>query len=147
LSDILWEQAKTYTGKLIFVEGNDKASRQPDGSALPNGGRYHTRVTKETLQPLLEKASMVVCRSGYSTLMDLAVLHKKAILIPTPGQTEQELLAKHLHKEGVFYAARQKDFNLQQALADAQLFPFKQLELDGAHNHYERLLDKWLSSI
>ncbi len=147
LSDILWGQATSYPGKLVFVEGNDKASRQSNGSPLANGGSYHTRVTKETLQPLIEKASIVICRSGYSTLMDLAVLHKKAILIPTPGQTEQELLAKHLHKEGVFYASRQKDFDLHQALADAQLFPFKQLELDGAHNLYEQVLDEWLASL
>ena len=90
---------------------------------------------------------MVICRSGYSTLMDLAVLHKKAILIPTPGHTEQEFLAKHLHKEGVFYTAAQKDFNLQQALADAQLFPFKQLELQGAHEMYHGAMDEWLQYI
>jgi hypothetical protein len=35
----------------------------------------------------------VLCRSGYSTIMDLALLNAKAIFVPTPGQTEQEYLA------------------------------------------------------
>ncbi|MDR1811444.1 MAG: hypothetical protein LBQ87_01320 [Candidatus Fibromonas sp.] len=36
----------------------------------------------------------ILCRSGYSTLMDLKLLKANAILIPTPGQTEQIYLAK-----------------------------------------------------
>ena len=51
--------------------------------------------TKE-LQMLLNKAKIVIARSGYSTIMDLIKLNKKAILIPTPGQTEQEYLS-NLH--------------------------------------------------
>ncbi|NJC27956.1 glycosyltransferase [Neolewinella antarctica] len=45
---------------------------------------------------LVAKAEHIVCRSGYSTLMDLAALQvaTKVILIPTPGQTEQEYLAR-----------------------------------------------------
>ena len=60
-----------------------------------------------TLIPLLQtndllaayhKAAAIICRSGYSTIMDLSVLNKKAIYIPTHGQTEQEYLA-HLMQE------------------------------------------------
>ncbi len=43
----------------------------------------------------LKRADVIVCRSGYSSLMDLAALRKPAILIPTPGQPEQEFLADH----------------------------------------------------
>ena len=43
----------------------------------------------------LEKSKVVISRSGYSTIMDLSVLDKKAILVPTPGQTEQEYLAEY----------------------------------------------------
>lgn len=39
-------------------------------------------------------AECIVCRSGYSTLMDLAVLGRQAVLIPTIGQPEQETLAR-----------------------------------------------------
>jgi uncharacterized protein (TIGR00661 family) len=43
-------------------------------------------------------ADIILCRSGYSTIMDLIALGKKAILIPTPGQPEQEYLSEHLSK-------------------------------------------------
>ena len=44
--------------------------------------------------------------------MEIIALQKKAILIPTPGQTEQEYLAKELMRKGYFYSAQQKHFDL-----------------------------------
>ncbi|MBL0109339.1 MAG: hypothetical protein IPP42_00070 [Saprospiraceae bacterium] len=41
-------------------------------------------------------AQYIICRAGYSTLMDLAAWSKKLILVPTPGQTEQWYLARRL---------------------------------------------------
>lgn len=61
-------------------------------------------------------ADRIVCRSGYSTVMDLAALKKKAIFVPTPGQTEQEYLAEKWMQEGVAYFERQTKFNLKLAL-------------------------------
>ncbi len=47
------------------------------------------------LAELISQAKTIVCRSGYSTLMDMYLLEKeKLILIPTKGQTEQEYLAE-----------------------------------------------------
>jgi hypothetical protein len=48
--------------------------------------------------------------------MDLAVTGKKAILIPTPGQTEQEYLAKTLAQQGAYVSAQQSGFRLEEAL-------------------------------
>ena len=46
------------------------------------------------LASALQEARTVVCRSGYSSQLDLAALGARAILIPTPGQPEQEALGK-----------------------------------------------------
>lgn len=47
---------------------------------------------------LVHLSKFVVSRTGYSTLMDLKMTNKKAVLIPTPGQAEQLYLAKlHQH--------------------------------------------------
>ncbi|MFY8184999.1 MAG: glycosyltransferase [Bacteroidia bacterium] len=51
------------------------------------------------LQILIESSEILICRSGYSSIMDIMHFNKKIILIPTPGQTEQEYLAKHLKKK------------------------------------------------
>ncbi len=63
----------------------------------------------------IQKSKVVISRSGYGTIMDLAVLGKKAILVPTPGQTEQEYLAKYHYEKGHFYTQTQSDFDLEKA--------------------------------
>jgi UDP-N-acetylglucosamine:LPS N-acetylglucosamine transferase len=60
--------------------------------------------------------------------MDLSILGKQAIFIPTPGQTEQEYLAKLLMKKGLIYYQKQKYFNLQKALDEIK--NYKGLGLD-----------------
>ena len=56
----------------------------------------------DELEKALNSSKLVICRAGYSSIMDLAVLNKKAILIPTKFQNEQEYLAKYLQEEGFF---------------------------------------------
>ncbi|PPK85253.1 UDP-N-acetylglucosamine:LPS N-acetylglucosamine transferase [Neolewinella xylanilytica] len=62
-----------------------------------------------TLSPLLTAARFVIARPGYSTLMDLRALNKKAILIPTPGQTEQMYLAQRAQLQGWAVAVMDQD--------------------------------------
>ena len=114
---------------------------------IPVHIEYHRQLAKTELQPLLERAALVICRSGYSTLMDLVALNKKAIVIPTPGQTEQVYLAKHLHKEGIFLTASQRNFNLARAIDSSKLFPFKKLSLQGSFNNYKTVLDNWIGDL
>lgn len=67
---------------------------------------------------LMVSAKYIVCRPGYSTIMDLFVLNQKAAFIPTPGQTEQEYLAKTFKQKQLFYAENQKDANLISLIKD-----------------------------
>jgi uncharacterized protein (TIGR00661 family) len=70
-------------------------------------------VTKELREELLNKAKLVVSRSGYSTIMDLAVVGTKALFIPTPGQIEQEYLSKYHNELGTFYSVLQDAIDLK----------------------------------
>ncbi len=54
------------------------------------------------LQSLIGKNEIILTRAGYSSIMDMVALRKKAILIPTPGQTEQLYLARHLKNHPLF---------------------------------------------
>jgi UDP-N-acetylglucosamine:LPS N-acetylglucosamine transferase len=76
------------------------------------------------LNELLNNSEYIVARSGYSTIMDLLAVKKNAILIPTPGQTEQEYLGQYSHEKKWMYSVAQKNFNLQAAMND-----FKKAEL------------------
>ena len=60
--------------------------------------------------------------------MDLFLLKKKAVLVPTPGQTEQEYLAKYLMERGFFYSTSQRKFNLDKSVKKALEFPDIQIQ-------------------
>jgi len=70
-------------------------------------------VTKELREELLNKAKLVVSRSGYSTIMDVAVVGAKALFIPTPGQIEQEYLSSYHNMLGTFYSVTQDAIDLK----------------------------------
>ncbi|HZG01085.1 MAG TPA: glycosyltransferase [Chitinophagales bacterium] len=66
---------------------------------------------KNTLQHLLSKSKYVIARSGYSSVMDFSAAGAKALLIPTPGQTEQEYLAAFLFNKNYCVTTRQSEPN------------------------------------
>lgn len=76
----------------------------------------------ELLLNLMQASKFVISRPGYSTIMDLITLKKKAFFVPTPGQTEQEYLAKRMHKNGWFNGGKQEHFDVMYALADSNGF-------------------------
>ncbi|MEO6288863.1 MAG: glycosyltransferase [Ginsengibacter sp.] len=78
---------------------------------------------KDMNQAFLQ-SEMIICRSGYTTIMDLIKIRKKAILVPTPGQPEQEYLASYLMGKKNFFSVKQKNFKLVDALLKAAEFPF-----------------------
>ncbi len=53
-------------------------------------------VTGKELEQLINQSGAVICRSGYTSIMDMAGMQKKILMIPTPGQDEQIYLGKHL---------------------------------------------------
>jgi uncharacterized protein (TIGR00661 family) len=81
-----------------------------------------SHLTSEELKKEIISAEIVVSRPGYSTVMDLALLGKKAIFVPTPGQTEQEYLADYFSEKKIAYSVSQKKFDLQTALKESEKY-------------------------
>ena len=100
----------------------------------------------DELIALINNAGQIICRPGYSTIMDLAVIGKKAIFVPTPGQTEQDYLAKHYHELGICYSVRQSQFKLTEALEKNKLFKgfVPNLNTNGVQNIVNKLIAKEL---
>ncbi len=80
-----------------------------------NGFTIFNHLSKNELQETILASKIVVCRAGYSTIMDLIKLNKNALLIPTPGQTEQEYLAKELSDRKLFLTINQNE-NIAQGI-------------------------------
>jgi len=80
-------------------------------------------VSGPALNELICSSNQLVCRSGYSSLLDLCIVGRSALLIPTPGQPEQEYLASELKRKGIFYCTSQDELSLKQDLALAKEYP------------------------
>jgi len=141
LADALLQQLHHHSGKVVFVAGSYAAAPP---SHLPAHIQYHATATGRGLEVLIRNAKIVVCRSGYSTLMDLVRLHKKALLIPTPGQTEQAYLAKSLQERSLFPYALQHGLNLEHELARAAKFSGQFPEFDDTFHLFEPVIGDWL---
>lgn len=87
--------------------------------------RIYNHLPAKQLNEEMEKAELIISRSGYSTVMDIAALQKKSILVPTPGQTEQEYLAGYYLKKDIAIAASQQFFSLPAEVQKARLFPYR----------------------
>lgn len=74
------------------------------------------------LNQAFSSAKVVISRAGYSTIMDLACLGVRAVLVPTPGQTEQEYLARRFQRDGIYTMMDQENFNLSKAIQESQNF-------------------------
>jgi len=81
-----------------------------------------SHLNAKELNTAIAQAELIICRPGYSTVMDLAVLEKKAIFIPTPGQTEQEYLAENFKAAGICYAQNQSDFDFETAIKESKSY-------------------------
>ena len=78
--------------------------------------RVISHATSSQLNELINQSKFIVARAGYSTIMDLVTLDKKAVLIPTPGQPEQSYLARHLQYHPNFIFQKQSRINIPRAL-------------------------------
>ena len=110
LENILLKAFRDINEKVLFVRG--VLTDVPYQCTAQNIRMMNYLYGKE-LENALNSSELVVSRSGYTTLMDLAKLDKKAFFIPTPGQFEQEYLANRLSKMGIAASCKQEEFSLE----------------------------------
>jgi len=139
LEEMLIKQALQTNLKTVILQG------KPEISAIVETDNIKVipHLPDVELAGLIQSAKVVLSRPGYSTLMDLAVFEKKAVFIPTPGQTEQEYLAKRLLKQGLAFSQKQNEFDLTNALQQAEKFSgLTQLKSDDVlEKRIEKLLE------
>ncbi len=143
LSDLLWPQLSALGLPAVFIEGKAEVPVRTSTDTV----KWHSLLAGKELQTVLEAASYVVCRGGYTTLMDAAELGLKLIIIPTPGQGEQEYLGRFLAEKGQGLCFSQQGFDLAAAIEKAAHFPFAPLLSAGkAVEVFKFVLEKWYSS-
>ena len=106
----LLEALKSYSGDVVFVKGviEKEQTKQVQGHLT-----IYNFMTSNLLEKTMKESALVLSRSGYTTIMDLAKLNKKAFFIPTPGQYEQEYLAKRLSEMQIAPSCHQDEFKIE----------------------------------
>jgi len=127
LQEKLLEELKKYKGTVCFVKGKIEAQQQNE---VVGHMTIYNFMTSNELEMAINKSALVLSRSGYTTIMDLAKLEKKAFFIPTPGQFEQEYLAKKLNDEGVAPCCTQDEFCLKKLSNIENYSGFKSQEFE-----------------
>lgn len=113
--------------QMEMMEGNIIVLLGKPESGVIEEPRGHLKIihhaSRKLMNDLLNRAKLVVTRPGYSTIMEIAELGKKALFIPTLGQTEQLYLAERLVKNGWFYSVSQNKLNLSKDIRIANKYP------------------------
>lgn len=109
LEEKLIDELKQYKEKVVFIKGKVEAQQTKD---IVNNITFYNYMQTEELEKTCNESDKILCRSGYTTIMDLVKLEKKAFFIPTPGQFEQEYLAKRLMKQGLAPSEKQRNFKI-----------------------------------
>ncbi|NOU39271.1 MAG: glycosyltransferase [Ferruginibacter sp.] len=137
---ILLKQLENLPLKIVLVRGlpNDKKT------VILKNVEIYNHLSSSDLNKIILQSEIIIARSGYTTIMDLATLAAKAIFVPTPGQTEQEYLAGYLFLNKLSISKTQANFNIENALQEIKtttLSPFQitsNLALQNAITHLQQ---------
>jgi UDP-N-acetylglucosamine:LPS N-acetylglucosamine transferase len=116
LEEKLVSQVTDLDGRVVVTLGKSENMNK----FKKDGIETYSFLSKNDREDFLNRSKLVVSRSGYSTILDLAVIGTKALMTPTPGQVEQEYLARYHNQKGTFYAVNQNKINLTRDVKIAQ---------------------------
>ena len=117
LEKIILRQVQSLPGEKAVLLGSPRQERT---EKLDASTTVHSYVSNEDKALLMSRAGFIISRSGYTTMMELAELDKsRALLTPTPGQTEQEYLSRYYAREGWFMSRSQYRLRLVEDVVKA----------------------------
>ena len=106
----LLKDLKKYNGTVLFIKGKIEEQQT---IIKDNKMTIYNFMTSTELEKAINQSKIILSRSGYTTIMDLSKLEKKAFFIPTPGQFEQEYLAKRLDDLVLVPFCKQENFDIK----------------------------------
>jgi len=145
LEKIIMRQIPHLPGRKVVLLGKpaiDKVSSLDDGTVI------YTYISSKEKSELMSRARFIICRSGYTTMMDIAEAGlKSGLFIPTPGQGEQEYLSRYYENEGWFFSRSQYGLRLQNDIrrtAGFSGFPAMPTTEENVSNLYKNVLSAYL---
>jgi len=96
-----------YIDNVILVRGTNTPSKL----IYPKSWVVKNRIDAKEINKIILSSDKLISRSGYTSIMDYFLLKKSAVLIPTPGQSEQEYLASYLNGKFGFKILKEENIN------------------------------------
>lgn len=122
LENKILTSCSNFNGNIILLRGLPNSSNTIE---VPQNCTVYNHLNSEALEKILQQSEYIICRSGYTSLMELLAMQKKCIVIATPGQTEQEYLAALLHQQQWCINFAQQDFNFIESVQKAKTFHYQ----------------------
>ena len=115
---------KDIAPRTVFLGGSPER-----GSVATKAGNiiFFDHLPGVAMKELICGSERIIARSGYTSIMELVSLNRSALLIPTPGQTEQEYLARWLRERGWFTCAMQKQLRNALPEAESKIIPSEEI--------------------
>ena len=133
LENKLLKELNMFKGKVLFVRGVIEAE---ENITIKENITIYNFMQSNALEQGINSSNIILSRSGYTTVMDLAKIGKKAFFIPTPGQFEQEYLAKTLDEMGLVPACSQDNFKIELL---CKVSNYKGLDIEHSQPNYKLL--------
>jgi uncharacterized protein (TIGR00661 family) len=139
---IILSQVQQLKEKLVMVRGLPNEQKELNHSF--ENLTIFNHLDAEKLNTTIAQSELVLSRSGYSTVMDLIMMNKNAILVPTPAQPEQEYLAIHLKNNGLFQFVQQADLKLSELLKGSKANnQTAQIQIEN----FKKIIENWLKQL
>ena len=128
--------------RTIMLEGkpgNKTVTRESDNIV------FCSHLPSQAIEEIIEASENIITRSGYTTIMELVSLGRTALIIPTPGQTEQEYLAMYLSEKGWFETISQNEIKKDFFFHEPQPVPAEEINAQSSilrERALKELLDK-----
>ncbi len=141
------EPQRTFFEKLIFQQVNRLNGKSVVALGVPEkdykirmgSSVIYTYINRKKMTEFMKKANFIIARPGYTTVMEMVELGKKGLFIPTPGQIEQEYLAKYFMQKGWCYSVSQYGFDLADAVEIAKKYHGFPENYSGSKQNLEKL--------
>jgi uncharacterized protein (TIGR00661 family) len=136
------KQLKSFSRKVYLIRGlPSEKNVLKDFNSI----KFKNHLPADELNKVIQQSKIIISRSGYTTVMDLAALRKKAVLVPTPGQKEQEYLAEYLFQKQYFFSTQQKNFSIEDAIKKMDSFHFKSVDFNT--DEYKKIIREFALSL
>lgn len=133
--------------KVVLVRGvirpSEETAAESQSSRIEQNLTIYDFMLANELEELIRQSRILITRSGYSSIMDLHALGVKALLVPTPGQSEQEYLADRMQQKGWFLSVRQDEFSWN-SVKETLDHPWSEIKKTSKSFDYATLFDVFL---